>query len=208
MLARVRERLQFVPAQPEDDADAAVLIALTDQPEPEVILTVRAAHLRSHPGEVAFPGGKRDPGDRSLVETALREGYAHFVFFPDMGHAHLYFPADHWRKAYASAESILQSLEALYEKMLADPVLRHKYWNRNLLCRNNGTDEHEVMVVADRSRYNTVCALEGYVNWSAGFAVSASRRGCFPYRDVEGRTRYFDISLYDPSCHPSTYLLD
>lgn len=73
------------------------------------------------------------------IETALREGYAHFVFFPDMGHAHLYFPADHWRKAYASAESILQSLEALYEKMLADPVLRHKYWNRNFLCRNTTT---------------------------------------------------------------------
>ena len=73
------------------------------------------------------------------IETALREGYAHFVFFPDMGHAHLYFPADHWRKAYASAESILQSLDALYEKMLADPVLRHKYWNRNFLCRNTTT---------------------------------------------------------------------
>lgn len=72
MLARVRERLQFMPP-PVDDADAAVLIALTDQPEPEVILTVRAAHMRSHPGEVAFPGGKRDPGDHSLLETALRE---------------------------------------------------------------------------------------------------------------------------------------
>ena len=66
----------------------------------------------------------------------------------------------------------------------------------------------QVVVAADTRRDNTVCALEGYVNWSAGFAVSASRRGCFPYRDVEGRTRYFDISLYDPSCHPSTYLLD
>jgi hypothetical protein len=146
---------------------------------------------------------------------------------------HLYFPEEHWRKEYASALSSVNHLDELYEKMLADeqmrplyhlseclqmrskdgrvsadPVLRHKFWNRNLLCRNNGTDEHEVVVVADRSRYNTVCALEGYVSWSAGFAVSASRLGCFPYRDGEGRTRYFDISLYDPSCHPSTYLLD
>jgi hypothetical protein len=167
------------------------------------------------------------------IETALRQGYAHFVFLPDMGHAHLYFPEEHWRKEYASALSSANHLDELYEKMLADvqmrplyhlseclqmrdkdgrvsadPMLRHKYWNRNLLCRNNGTDEHEVVVVADRSRYNTVWALEGYVSWSAGFAMSASRLGCFPYRDGEGRTRYFDISLYDPSCHPSTYLLD
>lgn len=57
-----------------DQAHAAVLMALTDDPvRPELILTRRAVHLSSHAGEVAFPGGKRDPSDTSLLMTALRE---------------------------------------------------------------------------------------------------------------------------------------
>lgn len=54
-------------------AEASVLVALTDQPDPEVILTVRAKTLSTHRGEVAFPGGKRDPEDCDLLATALRE---------------------------------------------------------------------------------------------------------------------------------------
>lgn len=52
---------------------AAVLVALyEDVGETFVILTRRAAHLRSHRGEVSFPGGGQDPGE-DLVTTALRE---------------------------------------------------------------------------------------------------------------------------------------
>ena len=53
--------------------DAAVLIAFTDRPDPGVILTQRPQWLRSHAGQVAFPGGKIDPGDRDAVDAALRE---------------------------------------------------------------------------------------------------------------------------------------
>jgi len=37
------------------------------------VLTRRRADLRRHAGEIAFPGGRRDPGDSDLRETALRE---------------------------------------------------------------------------------------------------------------------------------------
>lgn len=53
-------------------ADAAVLIAVTDRPDPTVILTQRPRTMRDHPGQVAFPGGKCDPGE-DAVATALRE---------------------------------------------------------------------------------------------------------------------------------------
>lgn len=53
--------------------EAAVLVAVTDHLEPEIILTKRADHLNSHSGEVSFPGGKWEPADSSLVITALRE---------------------------------------------------------------------------------------------------------------------------------------
>ncbi|WP_373488443.1 CoA pyrophosphatase [Blastomonas sp.] len=52
---------------------AAVLIAVTDRPKPGVILTQRPDYLRSHPGQVAFPGGKIDPDDRDAIAAALRE---------------------------------------------------------------------------------------------------------------------------------------
>lgn len=54
-------------------APAAVLIAVTDSAEPAVILTRRASHLRKHPGQVAFPGGRIDSGDADAVAAALRE---------------------------------------------------------------------------------------------------------------------------------------
>ncbi|MFQ5439048.1 MAG: NUDIX hydrolase [Paracoccaceae bacterium] len=54
--------------------DAAVLVPLIQTGDGlQVILTKRASHLMHHPGQIALPGGKRDAGDRSLAETALRE---------------------------------------------------------------------------------------------------------------------------------------
>ena len=54
-------------------APAAVLIAVTDRAMPGVILTQRTATLRSHAGQVAFPGGRIDPDDAGPVAAALRE---------------------------------------------------------------------------------------------------------------------------------------
>src|SRR5690606_15769393 len=52
---------------------AAVLVPLLDAPGGvEVLFTVRAAALKSHAGEIAFPGGRLDPGE-SHLEAALRE---------------------------------------------------------------------------------------------------------------------------------------
>ncbi len=57
-----------------DVPEAAVLIPLTRKElDPEIIFTRRSSHLNTHGGEVAFPGGKRDPEDGSLLHTALRE---------------------------------------------------------------------------------------------------------------------------------------
>ncbi|MDA5543408.1 MULTISPECIES: CoA pyrophosphatase [Yersinia] len=52
---------------------AAVLIPIVCRPEPTLLLTRRSDHLRKHAGQVAFPGGKADPQDFSLIDTALRE---------------------------------------------------------------------------------------------------------------------------------------
>lgn len=56
--------------------DAAVLVPVIDHgSEASVLLTQRSAALRSHSGQVAFPGGKIDPTDPSPEAAALREAY-------------------------------------------------------------------------------------------------------------------------------------
>ena len=167
------------------------------------------------------------------IETAIEQGYASSVFFPDMGHAHLYSPLDHWRKEYAYFDDSFYDSAEFYEKVLADEhmrplyhlseqlqmiddkgqvmndaLLRHKYWHRNFFARNNGTAEYEILLAPDEKRYNTVCSLKDHMNWSAGFVVSANARGCFPYRDNDGTTRYFDISIFDPGYDPALHPLD
>ncbi len=52
---------------------AAVLVAVVDRAEPTILLTQRTQHLRSHAGQIAFPGGKIDPEDTSPRDAALRE---------------------------------------------------------------------------------------------------------------------------------------
>jgi len=80
---RLRASLAAAPAEPPLEGDlpelrsqasvrAAVLIAITDRTEPGVILTVRREHLRTHAGQVAFPGGRIDEGEDALA-AALRE---------------------------------------------------------------------------------------------------------------------------------------
>ncbi len=57
-----------------DAKPAAVLVGLIERPEgTTVLLTERATHLRSHSGQVAFPGGKIDPDDNGPIAAALRE---------------------------------------------------------------------------------------------------------------------------------------
>ena len=66
------ERLRaLMPAQP---MRAAVLIPLVDRAEDlTVLLTRRASDLKHHAGQISFPGGRLEPGDRDAVAAALRE---------------------------------------------------------------------------------------------------------------------------------------
>ncbi len=61
-----------------EQVPAAVLVPLflsdvAGVAEPHVVLTRRRADLRRHAGEISFPGGRRDPEDATLTDTALRE---------------------------------------------------------------------------------------------------------------------------------------
>lgn len=75
MLDQLIDRLRHhQPEMPDQaSAEASVLVPVTNDPEPRIILTRRALTMNSHAGEVAFPGGKKDAQDADLLVTALRE---------------------------------------------------------------------------------------------------------------------------------------
>lgn len=63
-------------APPEADrlVAASVLVPIVARaPELTVLFTQRTSHLKSHSGQVSFPGGRSEPHDRSAESTALRE---------------------------------------------------------------------------------------------------------------------------------------
>ncbi|WP_380177715.1 CoA pyrophosphatase [Kalamiella sp. sgz302252] len=86
-LARFITRFQL--QQPDPAAlqlptrQAAVLVPIINRPRPSLLLTRRAATLRKHAGQVAFPGGMRDNEDRSLIFTALREAQEEVAIPPE-----------------------------------------------------------------------------------------------------------------------------
>ncbi|EST04533.2 NUDIX hydrolase domain protein [Kalmanozyma brasiliensis GHG001] len=73
-------RLLALPSAPSfahvptrKQAAVAAILYESSSSELRVIMSTRALHLRSHPGQASLPGGKVDSSDRSVVETALRE---------------------------------------------------------------------------------------------------------------------------------------
>jgi 8-oxo-dGTP pyrophosphatase MutT (NUDIX family) len=72
----------FPELRSKANVEAAVLIAITERPEPGIILTVRREHLRTHAGQIAFPGGRVDPGEDG-VRAALREAHEELLLDPE-----------------------------------------------------------------------------------------------------------------------------
>ncbi|KAF9180074.1 nudix (nucleoside diphosphate linked moiety X)-type motif 8 [Haplosporangium sp. Z 767] len=88
----IRKRLDEIPdtspyfrhCQQEPVKQAGVFMPLCiHKGVPSVLFTVRADHMRNHRGEVSFPGGKRDPTDTTILDTALREMGEEISIFQD-----------------------------------------------------------------------------------------------------------------------------
>lgn len=60
---------------------AAVLVGLTREADPRVLLTVRSADLPTHKGQISFPGGSLEPGE-TVVNAALREAWEEVGLLP------------------------------------------------------------------------------------------------------------------------------
>jgi 8-oxo-dGTP pyrophosphatase MutT (NUDIX family) len=76
---------QLLLAEPQNLKQSAVLIALFEKNNQlQVLLTIRATHLKHHAGQVSFPGGKVEQNDSSHIDTALREAQEEIGLSPEI----------------------------------------------------------------------------------------------------------------------------
>ncbi len=157
------------------------------------------------------------------IETAIEQDYVDHIFFSDMGHSHLFvdlefynsqvsgLPTTERAKTYElvfnhkKTKFLYHTAEQLHMKN--DDVLvddRHTQWRfftRNIVGDNLQSPYLEILH-AKKHKMNTArledygSQSENYYYWGAGFSISASKDGCFAYKDGN-ETKYFDMSLYD-----------
>lgn len=154
---------------------------------------------------------------RAHIENSLKRKYVDSIIFPDMGHSHFFMKEDFFNTEIAPLpisqralgyERMMNNpeLRVLYhtaeqltvhdedKKLLDDRILQWRFYTRNLVGDNKKLGKMELLHAEDH-RHNTAHDYEpGYRYWGAGFYVSVSKDGCFPFTR-DGETQYFDINF-------------
>ena len=143
------ERRPRIPPPDRDARRAAVLVPiLIEGGDARVVYTVRKDNLADHAGQISFPGGSMEPGDDSLLATALREAEEEIDLRPDLVEVvgeleEMYIPPSNFRVSPfvgllpPEAEMVIapDEVEEIFTvplSTLADPdTLRTVLWSRD-----------------------------------------------------------------------------
>ena len=153
----------------------------------------------------------------SHIEQGFQQNIIDAVFFPDMGHSHLFIPQKKYDNFYSKFEP--NQFSQFYQKLFADTDLKilyhtaeqlktrdenghliqdaatiNRYQTRNLIGSNNNKTIFTIQ--NPESPANTAHDLPNHYYWGAGFNLSAQQNGCFSYRK-NGQIHFFDLSMYD-----------
>lgn len=169
------ERRPRVPPVNGDARRAAVLVPVLVEPEgARIVYTVRKGDLQDHAGQISFPGGSLEPGDGSLLDTALREAREEIDLSPDLVEVigeleEMYIPPSNFRvrpyvgllgpeaKLVLSPDEVEEIFTASLEELLSPKTFRRVVWQRD------GRD-YEVPIFA----------VGGYEIWGATAAMTAA----------------------------------
>ncbi len=164
-----------IPPSDGNARRAAVLVPLLLDPEGvEIVYTVRKGHLNDHAGQISFPGGSLEPGDDSLLNTALREAKEEIDLGREMVEVigeleEMYIPPSNFRVSpYVGllpheAEFTIDPREV--EEVFTVPL-------RDLLSSSNF---QKVLWTRDGREYEVpVFAVAGYEVWGATAAMTAA----------------------------------
>lgn len=153
------------------------------------------------------------------VEVAFERNYIDALIFPDMGHSHLFINMEYYKSDVSP--SVIKNKVLSYERMFSHPdtkVLYHTAEKVEMLTKEGRLSEDRHMqwrfytrnLVGDNLAQGNVNFIfnhsqgantahdygPGYRYWGAGFNISISKDGCFPFKR-NGQTFYFDLSLKD-----------
>ncbi len=68
----------------DEQRESAVLVPIIEhESNPQLLFTKRSENLDNHPGQMSFPGGKREPSDETLQDTAARESWEEIGLSPE-----------------------------------------------------------------------------------------------------------------------------
>lgn len=138
------------------------------------------------------------------ISKALKNNYAEFAFYPDMGHVHILIPNNSQNDTelftrndllflYHTGELMKFKKGSLTGKELVeDDWLRWRYYSRNFIG-HSGTEKELSVLFAKNQVYNTVRRIKDYQQVKTLY-FSSSKNGCFTY-DTGDKSFNFDISL-------------
>ena len=105
---------------PAGTRQAAVLILLSDGPNPDLTFVERAHTMRHHPGQIAFPGGALEPGE-SAVAAALREAHEEILLDPSHVEAHVTVPASTTHASFFEVAAVIGTWDGSVEIGIGNP---------------------------------------------------------------------------------------
>lgn len=159
-------------AQAGRTAQAAVLIAITDRPQPGLILTQRPQGMRDHPGQVAFPGGKLNPGE-DAVAAALREAHEELALAPHQ--ARIVGTTDRYQTGTGFDITPVVAVVPPDIELTPDPREVEAWFEAplSLLLRRENWQEQEVFGRGNMRKYLEL-HYEGFHIWGVTAAIIAN----------------------------------
>ena len=166
----------------ERTAEAAVLIAVTDREEPGVILTQRPSDMRDHPGQVAFPGGKIDPGENA-IEAALREAEEELALDPAL--VRLVGTTDRYRTGTGFDITPVLGVVPPELDLTPNPTEVEAWFEAplDLLLKRENWAEHEVFWRGEMRRYLEM-HHDGFRIWGVTAAIIANLSRRISHREL------------------------
>lgn len=145
---------------------AAVLIAINEAADGQefVLLTERAKHLSIHSGEVAFPGGKWESEDSSLLDTALRESHEEVGLAPSRVNIIEQLPVSHTRQGISVTPYVgrVESKDGLVANV---DELQSLFWVPIDFLLKDRRERTDIFTVEGREYWSPVYDWMGYTIW-------------------------------------------